>query len=51
METHYKTSNGHQRVLVPWLLKKAYRVSEGDKHPVYPTLIMGYGILSAMRSE
>ena len=22
METHYKTSNGHQRALVPWFLKK-----------------------------
>jgi len=22
METHYKTSNGHQRALVPWSLKK-----------------------------
>ena len=22
METHYKTSSGHQRALVPWFLKK-----------------------------
>jgi len=28
METHYKTSSGHQRALVPWFLKKKTRFSD-----------------------
>jgi len=31
METHYKTSNGHQWALVPWFLKKKKRKRKRKK--------------------